>query len=117
MRLRLSKLALGDITLIHDYTVQKWDEQRAAKYVHDLWDALDEIKVTPDRWRERPQIHPGCRARVCGSHLIIYRVKPASWRSAASCMERWTHAGMCSPTSWEDSRTRALPVRPGALRV
>ena len=74
MSLRLSRLAMDDIALIHDYTVQRWGKQRAAKYVHDLWDALDEINVTPDRWRERPQIHPGCRARVCGSHLIIYRV-------------------------------------------
>lgn len=75
MSLRLSQLALEDIALIHDYTLQKWGEQQAVTYMHDLWNALEEIKVTPDRWREPPQIHPGCRARVCGSHLIIYRVR------------------------------------------
>lgn len=75
MSLRLSHLALEDIALIHDYTVQKWGEEQAVDYVRDLWNALEEIKATPDRWRERPNIYPGSRARVCGSHLIIYRLR------------------------------------------
>ena len=43
MRLRLSKLAIEDITLIHDYTVGEWGEEQAVKYVHALWDALEEV--------------------------------------------------------------------------
>ena len=74
MQLRLSKLAIGDITLIHDYTVGEWGEEQAIKYVHALWDALEEVAAAPERWRLRPDIYDGCRARVCASHLIIYRV-------------------------------------------
>jgi toxin ParE1/3/4 len=75
MSLRLSRLAMEDIAQIHDYTVRKWGDQQALKYMHRLWDALEEIAAPPERWRERPRIYPGCRARVSGSHLIIYRVR------------------------------------------
>ena len=75
MRVRLSKLALEDIALIDDFTVEKWGVEQAVKYINAIWDALEEIQQTPDRWRPRPDIHPDCRARVCGRHLIIYRVR------------------------------------------
>ena len=78
MRLRLSRLAIEDIMLIHDYTVGEWGEEQAVKYVHALWDALEEVAATPERWRLRPDIYEGCRARVCASHLIIYRVHEGS---------------------------------------
>ena len=44
------------------------------KYVGTPWDALQEVAATPERWRLRPDIYEGCRARVFQSHLIIYRV-------------------------------------------
>lgn len=50
-------------------------EEQAVRYISALLDALDEIKVAPDRWRLRHDIYPGSRVRVCGSHLIIYRVR------------------------------------------
>ncbi len=75
MRLRLSKLALDDLTLIHDYTLGEWGEEQAVKYVHTLWGALEEIASSPERWRLRPDIYPDCRARVSGRHLIIYRAR------------------------------------------
>ena len=75
MSFRLSRLAQEDIALIHDHTFADWGEQQAIKYVSALLDALDEINGAPDRWRLRNDIYPGCRARVCGSHLIIYRVR------------------------------------------
>ncbi len=75
MSFRLSKLAQEDIALIHDHTIAEWGERQASKYVSALLDALDEINQAPDRWRVRDDIYPGCRARVCGRHLIIYRVR------------------------------------------
>ena len=73
MRLKLSRLALDDIALIHDDSVRVWGEAQAVKYVNALWDALEEIAASPERWRLRNDIYQGCRARVCGSHLIVYR--------------------------------------------
>ena len=35
--------------LIHDYTVGEWGEEQAVKYVHALWDALEEVAATPGR--------------------------------------------------------------------
>ena len=72
---RLSKLAQEDIALIHDYTVAEWGEEQAMLYISGILDALEEIKSAPERWRLRRDIYPGCRARVCGHHLIIYRVR------------------------------------------
>ncbi len=73
MRLILSALALEDIALIHDYSADEWGEEQAQKYVRALWDALEEISSAPKRWRLRDDIFKGCRARVCGSHLVIFR--------------------------------------------
>ncbi len=78
MRLILSSLALEDIALIHDYTVDEWGLEQALKYVNALWDALEEIAETPNRWRVRDDIYKGSRARVCGSHLVIYREREGS---------------------------------------
>ena len=75
MRLKLSTLALEDLSLIHDYTLAEWGEAQTVRYVNALWDALEVISTTPCRWRLRPEIYPECRARSCGSHLIIYRVR------------------------------------------
>ena len=75
MSFRLSKLAQKDIFLIHDFTVTEWGEEQALKYIDGLLTALEEIKQRPERWRLRNDIYPGCRARVCGRHLIIYRLR------------------------------------------
>ena len=74
MRLRLSKLALADLEEIHDFTQNRWGEEQATHYLGMLWDALEEIQMDPTRWRLRPDIHKEARVRVCGRHLIIYRI-------------------------------------------
>jgi plasmid stabilization system protein ParE len=76
MRLQLSRLALDDLTRIHDFTLAEWGERQAIKYLNMLWDALEEIQDAPGRGRLRNDIYQGCRARVCGRHLIIYRARP-----------------------------------------
>jgi toxin ParE1/3/4 len=75
MNFRLSRLAQEDITQIHDFTLAEWGEEQALQYISRLLDVLEEIKLAPDRWRLRPDIYPGSRVRVCGRHLIIYRVQ------------------------------------------
>jgi plasmid stabilization system protein ParE len=53
--------------------VKQCGEAQAQRYIAALWSAMEEIKQSPDRWRVRNDIHPGCRARISGRHLIIYR--------------------------------------------
>jgi plasmid stabilization system protein ParE len=40
MRHRLSKLALADLEEIHDFTLNRWGEEQANRYLGMLWDAL-----------------------------------------------------------------------------
>lgn len=75
MVLRLSKLALGDLEDIYDFTVANWDKSQAEAYIGQLWAALGQLQQDPLRWRLRPDIHAEARATVCGRHLVIYRVR------------------------------------------
>jgi toxin ParE1/3/4 len=75
MRLRLSNLALRDIEDIHDYTCEEWGTEQAERYSGQIADALEMIARTPERWRLRNEIHPGCRVCLSGKHAILYRVR------------------------------------------
>ena len=74
MRLRLSKLAHADLESIYDATVAKWGQEQAGRYLNALWDALEKVSATPERWRLRDDLHPGCRICFNGRHAILYRV-------------------------------------------
>lgn len=73
MRVRLSKLALGDLDSIYSRTVEKWGREQADRYVDDIWDAFEKVAQTPERWRLRDELYPGCRICFTGRHAILYR--------------------------------------------
>src|SRR5262245_4762654 len=74
MRIRLSKLARGDLDSIYSNTVAKWGRAQADRYIGDIWDAFEKVAQSPERWRLRDKIHPGCRICFTGRHAIIYRL-------------------------------------------
>lgn len=74
MRLRLSKLAYADLEAVYAYTVRRWGSNQADIYLRQLWDALEAIVETPERWRLRDRVYPGCRVCVAGRHAILYRL-------------------------------------------
>ena len=74
MRIRLSKLARGDLESIYSNTLEKWGRAQADRYVGAIWDAFDKVAQTPERWRLRDKIHPGCRICFTGRHAIVYRL-------------------------------------------
>ena len=74
MRMRLSKLALGDLDSIYSRTVEKWGREQADRYVGDIWDAFEKVAQTPERWRLRNELYPGCRICFIGRHAILYRI-------------------------------------------
>lgn len=65
------------------------EDGQALSYVNALWDALEEIQQSPERGRPRDDVHPGCRGRICGKHLIIYRS-----RDGAIQVSRVLHGAM-----------------------
>lgn len=74
MRLRLSKLAYGDLDSIYSQTFDRWGPEQADRYLHALWTAFDGIVETPERWRRRDALYLGCRICFSGRHAILYRI-------------------------------------------
>ncbi len=74
MRLRLSRLAYADLDSIFTYTLTKWGQEQADRYVGALWDTFEKIADAPERWRRRDELHPGCRVCFAGRHAILYRM-------------------------------------------
>lgn len=74
MRVRLSKLALGDLASIYSRTVEQWGREQADHYVGDIWDAFEKVAKTPECWRLRNKLYPGCRICFTGRHAILYRI-------------------------------------------
>ena len=74
MRMRLSKLALGDLDSIYSDTVEKWGREQADRYVGAIWAAFEKVAQAPERWRLRAELHPGCRICFIGRHAILYRI-------------------------------------------
>jgi toxin ParE1/3/4 len=74
MRIRLSKLALGDLDSIYSATVAKWGKEQADRYLGEIWAAFEKVVQTPERWRLRTELHPGCRICFTGRHAILYRI-------------------------------------------
>lgn len=75
MRVCLSKLALGDLDSIYRDTIAKRGQEQANRYVGAIWAAFDKIAQTPERWRLRDELHPGCRICFAGRHAILYRIR------------------------------------------
>src|SRR5712671_492012 len=75
MPLRLSKLAYADLDSIYADSIAKWGQGQADCYLNTLWDALEQVAATPERWRPRDALYPGCRICFSGRHAILYRIR------------------------------------------
>ena len=74
MRLRFSKLALGDLDSIYSDTIEKWGREQADRYVGIIWATFEKVAQTPERWHLRNELHPGCRICFVGRHAVLYRI-------------------------------------------
>lgn len=74
MRVRLSKLAFADLESIYSYTLERWGREQAESYIEEIWFAFDRVAQTPERWRLRNKLHPGCRICFTGRHAILFRI-------------------------------------------
>jgi toxin ParE1/3/4 len=71
---KLTLAAKNDIKDIWQYTVEKWGEQQAEKYIDQLEKKFKDLVKTPNLGRARPDIRNGYRSLPEGKHIIFYRV-------------------------------------------
>ena len=56
------------------YTVDRWGEQQAEKYIYQLEKKFKDLVTTPSLGRSRPDIQKGYRSLPEGKNIIFYRV-------------------------------------------
>ena len=69
----LSPRAQADIEGIWDYTMERWGEEQAVRYIRLLQDAIQAVAEKPRRGRPCDYIRAGYRKYPSGSHMIFYR--------------------------------------------
>lgn len=73
---RLTPAAQHDLSLIWDYTADRWDVVQAEIYINDIRAAVERIAEDPRRGRSCDDIRSGYRRYAAGSHLLFYVVRP-----------------------------------------
>ena len=74
MALRYSVRAGRDLTLIAEYTRNRWGEDQVNRYLDDLEACCQRLAASPLMGRACDDIRPGLRRMEHGSHVIFYRV-------------------------------------------
>ncbi|KPF46708.1 type II toxin-antitoxin system RelE/ParE family toxin [Rhizobium sp. AAP43] len=70
--IRLSPAARQDFLEIGDYTLDRWSEAQAERYLRQILAMITEIGTYPLSGSEVKSLRPGYRRRRSGSHLIFY---------------------------------------------
>lgn len=76
MALRLSGWADADLARIYAEGIRLFGLDQAARYHERVKQALDLIAHSPGIARERREFTPPVRVHPCGSHVILYLVRP-----------------------------------------
>lgn len=69
---RLTPAAKSDLIEIWNYTVEKWGEKQAEKYLQDIEGKLNQLAANPELGRQRPEISPGYYSFPVGKHIVFY---------------------------------------------
>ena len=60
MNLEFTKVAVGDLKSIQQYTLETWGGEQEEVYLNDLWKKFEHILDDPSRWRFRNDLFRGC---------------------------------------------------------
>lgn len=71
-RFRVTPRALRDVDAIADYTLAKWGERQAEKYIADLEQRFRWLSQNPNAGRAREEVGEGYRSYPQGAHVIFY---------------------------------------------
>lgn len=70
----LSPSARADLDAIWDYTVERWGEVQAERYVFAIRDACAALAAGSRIGKAIDEIRPGYRKLAVGSHILFYRI-------------------------------------------
>ena len=70
---RYSVRAERDLTVIADYTLNRWGEDQVVRYLDDLEACCQKLAVSPGLGRACDDIRPGLRRMEHGKHIVFYR--------------------------------------------
>ncbi len=73
MKLILTHAALADLRSIRAYTLETWGLDQEKRYLDQIWERFEDLRLRPDRYRLRPDLFPGCRIASEGKHVILFR--------------------------------------------
>lgn len=71
-RYRLAPAAQRDLSLIWDFTEERWGVRQAESYLTEIRAAIERIAYDPGRGRACDEIREGYRRYSIGSHLLFY---------------------------------------------
>jgi toxin ParE1/3/4 len=69
----LARRAQRDIDDIRDYTVKRWGDDQAKRYLLKIQQTIELVLREPNRRRACDEILPGYFRVNAGSHVIFYR--------------------------------------------
>ena len=69
----LTNKAVGDLTGIWEYTIEKWSEQQADKYYNLLLDSFQDIANNPELGKNYDGIINDLVGLKTNRHIIFYR--------------------------------------------
>lgn len=74
MKLKFTKAAVEDLQSVRDYTLETWGETQEAVYLKALLSKLRQLLDSPERFRKRDDLFPGCRIAGEGKHVVLFQV-------------------------------------------
>ena len=78
MTLDFTPAAVSDLRTIRAYTLDRWGPKQEQIYLDGLWNKFEEILASPEKWRFRADLFPGCQIAAQGRHVILFRIQGAT---------------------------------------
>ena len=78
-----SEGALNDLDSIWTYTIERWSQDHAVRYLQQLRDRVTLLADHPASGRVVEGVTPEVRVVPCRSHVIVYRVEGETLRILA----------------------------------
>jgi toxin ParE1/3/4 len=75
-KFRFSRCAEADLLSIGEYTLHKWGETQATRYLSELEDCCQMLARNPALGGLCEHIRPGLRRFEHGKHVLFYRQEP-----------------------------------------
>jgi toxin ParE1/3/4 len=72
-KFQFSRLAEADLLRIGEYTLHKWGDAQAARYIGELEDCCHTLANNPALGRRCDDIRPGLRRHEHGKHVLLFR--------------------------------------------